>query len=618
MYTTVIAREEKYEDVTGLVIMSKQVSQTNYSRSIPHSAKADTVNGSVVLIEPTTKTFTTVGGLSELRDKYIDLNGAIYYIPTDATFSQVNVGGVGSVASTNTAQASKARRMYATGLRVAPGAGPGNRLRKCDIHGLANDADDLMLGSVCASWIEATIHSTDGNFTVYNGDELTVYKVALDGTETQVGVFNVTDARWISKRVYKITAYDNVIKLDRDITGWLRGLTEWPYALTEFYGMIATECGLESGYSTWSGASSFMVHKFDVKDGTTGRQLMGTICEVMGDYCIARADGVLTAAWYNSGYIKIHHSASQVSSGATIDIHRFQNSLEYGDYDVDDVKCIQFREEQSKDAALWPDYGTDADVSNAYIITGNPIVLAHPTYLTTTTGNNSIRGAFEKIATRFDFQRYRAFKVTIPEFLPAQVGKYVFMGDENDKIMFYAPITSMTWKGNKMVLECGAKQTRATADSPDNWSNTQLAQYSDRVISRTPQEQLFEKMAGPTPGLNLTDGKISMDQDFQHDGMTVSVANHYYNGSSDTAETSFEAWLSNQLSGMANQSVRDVAFRCYAVWNSDGRNDVFYGRLCRHNANYAVLYGFNYGGLVLLKRLYNGTWQASQVQKIGG
>ena len=619
MYTTVIARNEKYQDLTNLVMLSRPVSQTSYSRSIPYSAKADTINGTTVLIDPTTEIFTNASGLNKLKGMYIDLNGAIYYLPTDTVFSQVSIGN-GTVVTSYSIQASKARWLYTIGFRVAPGVGPGNRLRKCDINGISNDADDLMLGSVCSSWIEATIHSTEGDFTAYEGDELTVYKVAPDGTETQIGVFNVTDARWISKKVYKITAYDNVIKLDRDITGWLRGLTEWPYALTEFYGMLATECGLESGYSTWSGASSFMVHEFDVKDGTTGRQLMGTICELMGDYCISRADGVLTATWYNAGYIRIHHSASQVGSGTTLDIHRFQNSLEYGDHDVEDVKFIQFREEQSDNAALWPDYGTDTDVSNAYIITGNPIVLAHPTYLTTTTGNNSVRGAFEKIATRFDFQRYRSFKVTIPEFLPAQVGKYVFMGDENDKIMFYAPITSMTWKGNKMVLECGAKQNRKTADSPENMSNGDILDYSDGAVSRTPQDVLFDRVKGSTPGLNLTDGIISMDQDFRNDGQTVIIGggSSQYSSDTDNDESALEAWLDNHLRQMPAFSARALLINCYPALGTGSRIS---GWLYRdRDTNYAVFWGITYTGYgtVYSKAKNGGTWRATKSLTIGG
>lgn len=103
-------------------------------------------------------------------------------------------------------------------------------------------------------------------------------------------------------------------------------------------------------------------------------------------------------------------------------------------------------------------------------------------------------------------------------------------------------------------------------------------------------------------------------------GSTVSVSGHYFNDQTSSDEELFETWLSNQLSGMANQSVRDVAFRCNASSGDPQKQNtnVFYGRLCRHNANYAVLYGFDYGGKMLYKRLNGGTWQASVTQTIGG
>lgn len=612
MYRTAIVRQEKYDDVSGLIILSRSTSQTSYSRSISYSAKADTVDGAMVLIDPTTKTFTSASSLSELKSTYIDLNGAIYYIPADATFSQVNVGN-GTIVTSYTIQASKAKRMHVVGFRIFSGVSEKNAVQKVNITAASNNGDDLMIGSVCSSCLNVKIISTEGNIAVYKGDELTVYKVAPNGTETQIGVYNVAEAAWISKWQYRIIAYDNVIKLDRDITGWLRSLTGWPYALTEFYGMLAAECGLESGYSTWSGASSFMVHKFDVDDGTTGRQLMGTICEVMGDYCIAQPNGKLTANWYRTEYIELFPLKSIVDKNDSDEQYFYQGSLSYGDFNVEDVGYVQIREEQSEDAALWPDYGADADVSNAYIITGNPILLSHPTYLTDSTATNSVRNALTKIAARFDYTSYRPFKVTIPELLDAAVGKYAFIHDDKRNILFISPITSIKWSGHKMKLECTAPQTRATADSPENWSNTQLAQYSDRVISRTPQEQLFQKMAGSTPGLNLTDGKISMNQDFTHDGMTVSVANHYYNGNSDTDETGLEAWLDTQLATMPDMSVRDVAVRSAPVSGS-----VFYCRLCRHNSNYAVLNGCTYDELIVIKKRTSGTWKASKTMRIGG
>ena len=501
MYRTAIVREEKYEDVTGLVILSKQVSQTSYNRSISFSDKADTVGGVTVLVEPTTKTFTTPGGLTELNGKYIDLNGAIYYIPTDTVFARYDTGGIGSVATVNTIQASKARRMYVMGFRLFSGVSEKNAVKKVNITAASNNGDDLMIGSVCSSCLNATIISTEGDFKTYEGDELTVYKVTSEGVETQIGVFNVTDARWISRRTYKITAYDNVIKLDRDITGWLRGLTEWPYALTEFFGMLATECGVEyypvgDGSSAWNGSSSFMVHRFDVSDGTTGRQLMGAICEVMGDYCIAQPDGKLTANWYRVGYIKLYPTAKAVESGNEYEQHWLQNSLSYGDFNVQDVGYVQIREEQSEDAALWPDYGTDADVSNAYIITGNPILMAHPTYLGTSTVADSVRNALTNIASRFDYTQYRPFKVTIPELPMARAGMYVQFFENENSIYptFIAPITSMKWSGHKMTLECTAKRTREKDPTKDLSNRQMLDQSSD-----TSAKQVEEATSSAAP-----------------------------------------------------------------------------------------------------------------------
>lgn len=628
MYTTVIVRAEKSAEVTGLIMLSRTISQTSYSRSIPYSAQADTVNGVTVLVNPTTEIFTNASSLNKLKGMYIELNNVIYYIPSDATFSQVNVGN-GTIVTSYTIQASKAKGISVIGFRVSTGTGPGNHVRKCDINGLSNNGDDLMLGSVCSSWIDATIHSTDGDFSAYEGDELTVYKVAPNGTETQIGVFNVEEGRWISKKVYKITAYDNVRKLDRDITGWLRGLTGWPYAITDFYSMLCEYCGVTGAWTSWSGISSLLVYQFDVEDGTTGRQLMGSICEVMGDYCIALPDGRLSANWYRTESTKIFHSKSLMSdTDPDKESFCYGGSLSYGDFDVEDVKYVQIREDRPEDAALWPDYGADADVSNAYIITGNPILMSHPTYLTDNTDANSVRTALTKIADRFDFNVYRPFKATIPEAVGFAVGKYVYVGDADNNIMFIAPITNITWKGNRMTLECTAKRTRENADSFEHMSNRELVtyttsntnkaaqeqrEYTDKVLERTTQADLFAKLKGSTPGLSLSDGKISTDASFVHNGQTISVAAQSYDGISDTAETGMETWLDAQLSEMENKSVRDVAVRSKPVAAS-----FFYCRLCRHDGNHAVLYGGSYNGMMVLKRKTGGVWQAAQTQVIGG
>lgn len=181
-----------------------------------------------------------------------------------------------------------------------------------------------------------------------------------------------------------------------------------------------------------------------------------------------------------------------------------------------------------------------------------------------------------------------------------------------DKGIIYAPITTLVWNGQRMMLECAAKQYRET-DKPENMSNGDILEYSNGAVSRTPQDVLFDRLKGSTPGLNLKDGAISMDASFRHDGQTVSVANYYYNGSADTDETGLESWLDTQLATMTDMSVREVAVRSKPVGGS-----VFYCRLCRHNSNYAVLQGCTYDNKIVIKSRASGTWQASKTQTIGG
>ena len=485
-----------------------------------------------------------------------------------------------------------------------------------------------MLGSVCTAMLEAKIVSQDGDLSIGTGAEVIVYKVAEDGTETQIGVFNCEKPTKLTSNTYKVLAYDNVRKLDVDMTEWLRSLTEWPYAVTDFYSMICEECGLTGRWTSWNGISDYMVHRFDVEKSVTGRQLVSWCAEVMGDYCIADADGSLQCQWYRRGYIELFPCDAPDEEDATT---YYQDSLSYDDFLVEDVGEVLCRAD--RDGELWGAV-VDADITdNPYIITGNPILMNHPTYGSTSNMNNSVYTALKKIGGRFNYIRYQPFRVTIPEFLPAKVGYFVWL--RTDKGIIYAPITTLVWNGQRMMLECAAKQYRETdkpekwngqrmmlecaakqyreTDKPENMSNGDILEYSNGAVSRTPQDVLFDRLKGSTPGLNLKDGAISMDASFRHDGQTVSVANYYYNGSADTDETGLESWLDTQLATMTDMSVREVAVRSKPVGGS-----VFYCRLCRHNSNYAVLQGCTYDNKIVIKSRASGTWQASKTQTIGG
>lgn len=596
MYRTKIFWAANVEEMTNLQLATS--SSTSVSVSITYAASATMKNGAPALVDPETRTFTQ-STLGTLRGYYIELDDAVYLIPSDATVSRARPSG------TYVWRASKAQKIINTDLTLYSGVGTKNAIRSCKITYESNDGDDLMLGSVCTAMLEAKIVSQDGDLSIGTGAEVIVYKVAEDGTETQIGVFNCEKPTKLTSNTYKVLAYDNVRKLDVDMTEWLRSLTEWPYAVTDFYSMICEECGLTGRWTSWNGISDYMVHRFDVEKSVTGRQLVSWCAEVMGDYCIADADGSLQCQWYRRGYIELFPCDAPDEEDATT---YYQDSLSYDDFLVEDVGEVLCRAD--RDGELWGAV-VDADITdNPYIITGNPILMNHPTYGSTSNMNNSVYTALKKIGGRFNYIRYQPFRVTIPEFLPAKVGYFVWL--RTDKGIIYAPITTLVWNGQRMMLECAAKQYRET-DKPENMSNGDILEYSNGAVSRTPQDVLFDRLKGSTPGLNLKDGAISMDASFRHDGQTVSVANYYYNGSADTDETGLESWLDTQLATMTDMSVREVAVRSKPVGGS-----VFYCRLCRHNSNYAVLQGCTYDNKIVIKSRASGTWQASKTQTIGG
>ena len=371
------------------------------------------------------------------------------------------------------------------GTELFSGVDQTNAIQSCNITYSSNDGDDLMLGSVCSACLEAKVFSSTGDFSVAIGDVLTVCKVDDAGNRTQIGVFNAETPTKVSEHIYKITAYDNVRKLDVDMTEWLRGLTEWPYAITDFYSMICEACGLKWNWNSWSGIKNFKVYQFDVEKNVTGRQLVSWCAEVMGDYCVALPNGALSCNWYRTSYFYLYPSEKSMPSGHEgLKQLYYQGSLSYEDFEVQDVNIVQLRKDDSEDAELWPDYGnlSGVDITNPYIITGNPILLNHPTYLTASTVADSVRNALEGIADRFDYSVYRPYKVEIPEFLEAQVGRYAFITCAEGE--FITPITSLVWTGHKMKLECTAKKTRENAGSSEYKTNKQLMDYSDQTAKK--------------------------------------------------------------------------------------------------------------------------------------
>lgn len=224
-----------------------------------------------------------------------------------------------------------------------------------------NTGTELTLGSVCAAMAEVTL-LTEHPCPIAQGDSFTLYKVPEEGEPYPVGIFTAREPRRTSAHVVKITAYDNVAKLDQDVSLWLEELTQWPYTLGQLAQMVCDRCGVAFDPSDFPNREH-PVEKFSGQ-GITGRKILSWIAEAAGRFCTARTDGTLAFSWYTPQDLCLEAGGTD---------YYFQGGLSCADDTVAPVDKVQIRQEETDIGTIWPD--TEA-TGNLYRITANPLLTA--------------------------------------------------------------------------------------------------------------------------------------------------------------------------------------------------------------------------------------------------
>lgn len=194
-----------------------------------------------------------------------------------------------------------------------------------------NSGEDLSLGSVCAALAEITL-TTEGESPVKAGDSFRLYKEE-DGRRWCLGRFLAEKPQWLSRYRLKITAYDYVTKLDRDVTKELAALEGWPYTLGELATWVCGLCGVTLATAIFPN-SSFPVQRFSA-EGITGRQILGFIAEGAGRFCRADADGNMVLEWYRNG--------AAVTVGSTFR-YGLETAFSQGELMVSGMEAVQEQE----------------------------------------------------------------------------------------------------------------------------------------------------------------------------------------------------------------------------------------------------------------------------------
>lgn len=341
------------------------------------------------------------------------------------------------------------------GIELYHGVQATNAILSLTITECINSGSELTLGSVCSTMLEATIFMRNGDLHISAGAEVTLYKVDDTGARTKVGLFTLEKPEQTNAYIYKITAYDRVSRLDRDLAPWLNSLTEWPYAMFAFAQMVCTQCGLTLANDSLP-CGDFPIQPFSA-GSVTGRQLMAWIGEANAKFCRATPDGKIEFSWYAPVTAKIAPIRSTDTYGY------YQGSLSYADYSVAKIEKVQIRFSDEDVGVIYPN---DTAASNTYRITGNYLLMADTT--------DRLLPIAQHIYNALEGMTYVPGKVSIPSNLQIRAGDIVTVTDANGNALnLYVMQRKQT--GQRDTLECTGSQNRDSVTQVNNQGYQALA-----------------------------------------------------------------------------------------------------------------------------------------------
>lgn len=381
------------------------------------------------------------------------------------------------------------------GTELSSGSNAINAIQNVTLTECVNSGEDLTIGSTCANAIEITLFTPGGVLDIPAGTRVAVLKQDGDNEPVPVGVFNLEKPTRPTANTMKLTGYDRVTELDKDLADWLNGLKGWPYTLTTFAGMVCSVCGLDFNVTAVPNAD-FQVQQF-TRSSVTGRQLMQWLGEICCRFCRADAQGYIEFAWYTP-------SGKMITP--TGDLYYLQNGLTYETYTTAKVEAVQIRLANSEDGALWP---ATADGANSYIITDNAILNARIT--------EDLLPHLQVIQGELATVEYTPCKVSVPANLDIRAGNTVNIVDKNG-VEITAYVMTKTQKGQQDTLECTGNSRRDTPAAINGQQKSAAAAASvvaastaaaQNAFAGMTQEQLFNKLTdnGKLQGIYVQDGK---------------------------------------------------------------------------------------------------------------
>ena len=339
------------------------------------------------------------------------------------------------------------------------GGAAGNAIKSITLHAAVNAGQEFTIGSAFSDYIEAEIWADPGgSLQITAGDALTYYRQDDAGNRTKVGVFYAEKPTRTKRNSYKITAYDNMSKLDADFSGWLHAnQAQFPKTIWQLVQLACQRAGVALASSSLPINGSYSVQAF-YADDLTCRQIISWAAEAAGCYAHMNADGKLQFLTYTDkrSTVKI------TPDGASNSTAYYADSLSYEDYTVKAIEKVQIRQSDSDVGVIYPDSTT---ATNTYAVQGNLL-------LTTGTEAN-LKSVVQNLYNVLKNVTYTPCKVSVPSSSGLACGQIVHVKDARGR-EFDTYLMSATISSGKASFESVGSASRESSSAVNSQSYKNL------------------------------------------------------------------------------------------------------------------------------------------------
>ena len=339
------------------------------------------------------------------------------------------------------------------------GGQAGSAVKNLTLHTAVNAGQEFAIGSAYSDYIEAEIWADPGgSLQITAGDALTLYRQDDAGNRTKVGVFYAEKPTRTKRNSYKITAYDNMSKLDADFSGWLRvNQAQFPKTIWQLVQLACQRAGVTLASNSLPINGSYSVQAF-YADDLTCRQIISWAAEAAGCYAHMNADGKLQFLTYTDkrSTVKI------TPDGASNSTAYYADSLSYEDYTVKAIEKVQIRQSDSDVGVIYPDSTT---ATNTYAVQGNLL-------LTTGTEAN-LKTVVQNLYNVLKNVTYTPCKVSVPSSSGLACGQIVHVKDARGR-EFDTYLMSATISSGKASFESVGSASRESSSAVNSQSYKNL------------------------------------------------------------------------------------------------------------------------------------------------